>query len=1087
MKKTFFLRKKVLLVLMGHLLAFLPMLGSNAKGDTGAVLGKMLFPDTQQYVVKGTVSDANGMPLAGVAVVEKGTTNGVATDFDGNYEISVAGEQSVLEFVYLGFATETRTVGNNSTMNITLTESTSELDEVVVIGYGTARKSDLTGSVVTVSGTDLKNVPVATAAEAMTGRLAGVQIVSTEGSPDAEVNIRVRGGGSITQDSSPLLIVDGFPVNSINDISPSDIENITVLKDASSTAIYGSRGANGVVIITTKSGRDGKVAVSINSFYGMKQIANTVDVLDPDDFVAWQYEYAMLRDSEDISSYENIFGGYLDIDQYNGLEGNNWQKQIYGRTGEIHSQDFGVRGGTEKFNYNFNYARFDEKAIQIGSEFIRNNLALKLNNKVNDKIDLSFTIRYSDTEIEGGGANEQNESSSADARLRHSVGYTPIPLPGITTTDTEEYSSTALIDPFVATADNDRLQKRQNYNMLGSFGWKIFDNVKLKADLGLDNYSYLDYRFYGRQTYYANNAPAADNQGLPAIIMRDRKDKRFRTANTLDIDLGKYLNDDHRLKVLLGQEYILYERNEVTQVVHGLPRFFDFDQARKLTTQGTPQSVDNFYSPDEKLLSFFGRLNYDLFNKYLFTATFRADASSKFLGDNRWGYFPSAAVAWKVSEEGFLNNADWLDALKLRVSYGQAGNENIPVGQTIQNFVSNNSTWINDVDSYWAASTILANPELKWETTITRNIGLDFGLFNNRVSGSFEVYKNTTEDLLMRFPVPGTGYDFQYRNMGETQNQGIEASLNVAVLEKENYGLNLSLNFSKNDNEVTSLGVMEAFSERTNWASSDIHNEYLIMEGEPIGIMQGYLHDGRYEVSDFDFVDGAYVLREGVADASAVLGNTPMPGSMKFKDLDGDGLVTDVDMDIIGRALPKHTGGFVLNGYAYGFDLTAAFNYSYGNDVYNANKIEYTTANRNSQYRNLSSQMASGNRWTNIDPATGALVTDPAQLEALNANTTMWSPYMNNYVFSDWAVEDGSFLRLNTLTLGYSLPDDVVKKIGFTRFRIYTTGYNVALWTKYSGLDPEVSTRRRTPLTPGVDFSPYPRSRQFVLGVNLNF
>jgi len=261
----------------------------------------------------------------------------------------------------------------------------------------------------------------------------------------------------------------------------------------------------------------------------------------------------------------------------------------------------------------------------------------------------------------------------------------------------------------------------------------------------------------------------------------------------------------------------------------------------------------------------------------------------------------------------------------------------------------------------------------------------------------------------------------------------------------------------------------------------------MIMEGEPIGIMQGYLHDGRYEVSDFDFVDGAYVLREGVADASAVLGNTPMPGSMKFKDLDGDGLVTDVDMDIIGRALPKHTGGFVLNGYAYGFDLTAAFNYSYGNDVYNANKIEYTTANRNSQYRNLSSQMASGNRWTNIDPATGALVTDPAQLEALNANTTMWSPYMNNYVFSDWAVEDGSFLRLNTLTLGYSLPDDVVKKIGFTRFRIYTTGYNVALWTKYSGLDPEVSTRRRTPLTPGVDFSPYPRSRQFVLGVNLNF
>src|SRR5690606_13101521 len=414
-------------------------------------------------------------------------------------------------------------------------------------------------------------------------RMAGVQVTTSEGSPDAEINIRVRGGGSITQDSSPLLIVDGFPVNSINDISPSDIENITVLKDASSTAIYGSRGANGVVIVTTKSGKDGKVSVSLNSFYGMKRIANTIDVLSPEDYVAWQYEYALLRNPDDISSYENIFGLYSDIDQYNGMKGNNWQKLIYGRTGEVHSQDLGVRGGTEKLNYNFNYARFDEKAIQIGSDYLRNNLSLKLSSKVSDKVDLSFTVRYSDTEINGGGANEQNETSSADARLRHSVSYTPIPLPGLTTSDTEEYSSTALIDPYIATADNDRLQKRTNYNTLGSFGWKIFENVKFKSDFGLDNYGYLDYRFYGRQTYYANNAPAAENQGMPALIMRDRKDRRFRTANTLDINFGKYVGDNHGLKLLLGHEYIFYERNEVTQVVHGLPIYFDFDQSRKLT------------------------------------------------------------------------------------------------------------------------------------------------------------------------------------------------------------------------------------------------------------------------------------------------------------------------------------------------------------------------------------------------------------------------------------------------------------------------------------------------------------------------
>lgn len=1087
MRKKLFLVKKVLLVLVCQFLVFAPFAVSGNNLSDKLELGNNLSSLLQQPTVRGNITDTNGLPLAGVSVVEKGTTNGVVTDFDGNYQITVAGKESVLEYSYLGYGKVTRTVGGNSVINVTLEETTSELDEVVVIGYGTAKKGDLTGSVVAVSGETLQSVPVSNASEALTGRLAGVQVTSTEGSPDAEINIRVRGGGSLTQDSSPLLIVDGFPVNSINDISPSDIESITVLKDASSTAIYGSRGAYGVVIVTTKSGKDGKVSVSFNSFYGMKRLADKIDVLGVEDYVAWQYEYAMLSDSEDISSYENIFGAYSDIDQYNGVQGNDWQEQVYGRIGEVYSNDLSVRGGAEKFSYNFNFARYDEKAIQVGSDFVRNNLTLKLNSKPSDKIDLGFTVRYSDTEINGSGANEQNEVSSADSRLKHSVSYTPIPLPGLTTDDTDEYSSTSLIDPFVAIADTDRLQYRTNYNILGSFGWKIFDNVKFKTDFGLDNYYYLDYRFYGRQTYYANNIPLAENQGMPALIMRDRKDRRYRTANTLDIDFSKYFNESHNLKLLLGQEYIFFERNQVTSVLHGFPEFFNFDQSRKLTTQGTPFSTDNYYSPDDKLLSFFGRVNYDFLNRYLFTATFRADASSKFSEENRWGYFPSAAFAWKVSEESFLRDVSWMDLLKFRISYGQAGNNNIPVGQTVQNFESNTSAWINGVDSYWAASSTLANPDLKWETMVTRNVGMDFGFFNGRLSGTVEFYRNSTTDLLIEFPVAGSGYSTQFRNMGEIQNEGIDASLNIKVIDKPKYGVDLSINVNKNTNEIKSLGIMDDYSDRTNWASTDLPNEYLVAVGQPVGIMQGYVHDGRYEVSDFDYVNGEYILKPDVADASEVLGLDPMPGSMKFKDLNGDGVVNIDDTKIIGNAQPKYTGGFVLNAFAYGFDLSAAFSFSYGNDVYNANKIEFTTANRNSQYRNLSTEMASGVRWTNIDPATGALVTDPAQLEALNANTTMWSPFMTRYVFSDWAVEDGSFLRLNTLTLGYTLPEDAVSKVGLDRLRFYVSGYNVALWTKYSGLDPENSTRRRTPLTPGVDYSAYPRSRQFVFGVNLNF
>ncbi|WP_455168893.1 SusC/RagA family TonB-linked outer membrane protein, partial [Aegicerativicinus sediminis] len=672
----------------------------------------------QNISVSGTVIDGeNGGPLPGLTILEKGTTNGATTDFDGNYTINVSGSNAVLVFSYIGYLTQEINVNGRSNIDVTMSANLEALDEVVVVGYGTTRKSDLTGSVVAIGGDDLKQQSISSVAETLTGRLAGVQVLSTEGSPDAEINIRVRGNGSLTQDSTPLIIVDGFPVNSMSDISPSDIDNISVLKDASSTAIYGSRGANGVVIITTKSGKEGKIGVNFNTFYGVKKIANTIDVLDPEDYVKWQYEYALLSDPEELDSYERYFGLWQDYDQYLGMKGNNWQKQIYGRMGEVVNRDLSVRGGSEKINFNFNYALYDEKTIMVGSNFKRNNLTLSLKSKASEKVDLAFTVRYSDTEINGGGANEQNEVSSADARLRHSVGYSPIPLPGLTTTDTDEALSSYLVNPFVAVDDNQRKQLRKNFNMLGSFSWKILENLQFKSDFGLDNRNDQDYRFYGRSTYYANNRPSAENQGLPALVYRDRKRESFRNANTINFDFNKYLGDNHDLKLLIGEEMIVTKDVSEFTEIQGFPKDFDFDTTRKLTTQGIPQSVDNFYAPDDKLLSFFGRLNYSLMDKYLLTATFRADGSSKFLGDNRWGYFPSAAIAWKINEENFLKDSDWLDALKLRLSYGEAGNNNIPTGQTVQSFESSPTTYLNNIPTYWAASNTLANPDLKWETT----------------------------------------------------------------------------------------------------------------------------------------------------------------------------------------------------------------------------------------------------------------------------------------------------------------------------------------------------------------------------------
>ena len=1045
--------------------------------------------DQQDVKVSGVVKDAQGMPIPGVNIMEKDTKNSAQTDFDGKFSIRVKGSTSVLIFSFIGYETLSKTVGQNNSLNVVLKDENSKLNEVVVIGYGTTRKKDLTGSVVSISGEDLKKQPISNVAEALTGRLAGVQVSSSEGSPDADIKIRVRGGGSLTQDASPLIIVDGFPVNSMSDISSSDIENITILKDASSTAIYGSRGANGVIIITTKTGKEGKITVNYNYFYGFKKIAKTIDVLEPGDFVKWQYEYALLKDNK-ADSYEKYFGSWQDHDQYQGLQGNNWQKQIYGRLGETQSRDLGIRGGSDKVNFNFNYAHYDEKTIMQGSDFERNNISLSLRAKAGEKIDLSYTLRYSDTEINGGGTNEQKEISAADARLRHSVGYSPIPLPGLTTDNTDEALSSYLINPFVAIDDNQRLQIRKNFNMLGSFSWKAFENFQLKSDLGLDNYYNSDYRFYGRSTYYAINRPIAKNIGKASIIMTDGKNVRFRSANTINYDFKKILGENHRLKLLLGEEMMVYRTNEVTSEIQGFPKDFDFATARKLTSQGTPLTVDNFYSPDDKLLSFFGRVNYDINDRYLFTATYRMDGSSKFLANNRWGYFPSAAAAWKINEENFLKDVSWINALKLRASYGQAGNNNIPAGQTTQTFEAKVTTYVNNVSNYWAASNTLFNPDLKWETTVTQNFGLDFDLFKGRINGSVEVYNNKTKDLLINFPIPGSGYGSQYRNFGSTQNTGVEASLNLVAIDKKDYGLNFSFNIGINKNKITSLGSLQNLLANTGWASTQISDDFIVNVGESLGQMNGYVSEGRYEVSDFNYDAGTgkYTLKAGVADATEIVG-VVKPGMMKLKNVDGsiDNKVTVKDKTVIGNANAKHTGGMVINANAYGFDLSAAFNWSVGNDVYNANKIEFNTSNDNGQFRNLTTDMADGKRWTNIDEATGALVTDPDALTALNANTTMWSPYMKNFVFSDWAVEDGSFLRLNMLTLGYSVAETFISKIGLSKLRFYATANNVFIITKYSGLDPEVSTRRKTPLTPGVDYSGFPRSRQLVVGLNLNF
>ena len=1060
-----------------------------------------------QTTITGIVTDETGEPLIGAGVVVEGTTTGTITGIDGDYMLTVPADAVNLVFSFIGLADQVVAINGQTQINVTLSADQTFLDEVVVVGYATVKRRDLLGSVSSVGADKLTEQPVVNVSQALSGKMAGVSVVTTEGDPDADIKIRVRGGGSITQDSSPLYIVDGFPVESINDISSSEIASIDVLKDAFSTAIYGSRGANGVVIVTTKSAEKGqKVSVKLNTYYGLKWMANpgAVVAMDPENFVKFQYELGSIRD--DLSShYTPYFGSFEDIDLYSGIAGNNWVKAVFGNTGSTFSADASVSGSGENYNWTLGYAHMGDQAIMVGSNYMRDNLNFKGNFKTSKTTSVDVNVRYSRINVRGGGANGINDraTTSGNGRLKHSVSYAPIPVAATTTDSDLEQDFGDNAPPLRSVSDNDSRRIRSTWNANAAFNWKIIDNLSLKIEGGLEDYRQGDDRFYGLTTYYVANQSTVKN--TPSTEHKEIFRTRYRNTNTLNYDFEKVLkNSDHSLTALIGEEMTITKSNTLTDLVDGFPVFYDATMAWNFMASGVPASSNNKYSADDKLLSFFGRVNYDYKHRYSLGVTLRADGSSKFARGHRWGFFPSAAASWTISNEEFMDNAhSWVDQLKLRYSFGTAGNNNIPSGQLLKEYASSTSSWISMSQNIFTAGKILNNPDLTWETTYTHNIGLDFSFWQSRLSGSIEVYQNDTKNLLINFPIPGSGYDSQYKNVGSTRNRGIELTLNAPVVSTKDFSLNIGGNIAYNQNRVTDLGGLKSIKAQSYWASTEIGDDYIVQVGQPLGNMYGYQMDGFYSVDDFTWDGAKWVLNDGVPDASAIIGAAYMrPGAPKYKDIaknveekdaEGnvigyttDGKITAADRTVIGNAAPDFTGGFNFSGYYKGFDFSANFNFMIGNQVYNANKIEFTSS-RKYYNRNLLNVMDVDKRWTNVDWTTGELITDPDQLKAVNAGKTMWNPAIGNAVFSDWAVEDGSFLRLQSATIGYTLPEKLTEKVHIRKLRIYVTGTNLFCLTKYSGYDPEVDTRRATPLTPGVDYSAYPKSIGFVAGLNLTF
>ncbi len=1143
------------------------------------MLSALLFVGmaAQARVISGTVKDQTGETIISASVVVKGTTIGTVTDFDGNYSLDVPDDAKVLVFSYIGMKTQELNITGN-TMNVVLSENSEVLEEVVVTGYGTTKKRDVVTSVASVGAEQLKDIPVTSAAEALQGKLSGVTVTTTEGSPDADVKIRVRGGTSLTQSNEPLYIVDGFPVSSISDIAPSDIASMDVLKDAAATAIYGAQGANGVIIITTKDTQsaDGEkmtIHADYTGYMGWRHIAKKYNMMDGEDFLRMQYEYAYFDGKGQDSKLLDNFYKYFDRVGYNKTEKTHgsfssvieqWRKfrtdesalsaafpnmsqnqlDIYhafkDENGDIDWQDatfggnhlnsnhtFNISGGMKSANFNFTYNRIDDHSIMYGSNYSRNNISLKTKFKPIKNLTIAATARYTNTNVLGAGTNSaQDAGSTSESRLRNAVSF--IPLPGIEAyiKDMEDDTDLGnLWNPIIAIDDSYKKKVDNKLTLNGYVSYKFLKYFTLKAELGYENRTVAQDRYYGKTTFYARQGEgnAQVGQGFGHSVSTNDVTSRLKETNTFEY-AQKFVGNAHDFSLLLGEEQTINKGELRTIYGYGFDPTLSGAQVFSLLGQAQKSTIKNYVDPTDNMLSFFARANYNYKGRYYITATFRADGSSRFTKGNQWGFFPSVAVAWRMVDEEFMAPAQsWLSNLKFRLSYGTVGNNQVDLGYLHFDYLASQSPYMqgmgtiltdgqNGTNNYLIA----ANPNLKWETTVTRDFGIDYGFFNERLSGAIDLYWNNTNDLILRYRLATGGYNYQYRNIGSTDNKGVEFSIKGVILDRRakdlSYGLTVDANVSYNHNTVVDLGGMDTYKVPTGCFSTYYTQEYeyMLTPGSAVGDVYGYKTDGWYTAADFASYNKSTGAMGGWKDAEGKAIETPLgiayPGMPKIvKDEKGE-----YSLQKIGNTLPTVTGGFNINCFVGGdnwgkVDFAANFTYSIGNDVVNMAALDYSSVCSSTRNRNLLAAYAYDQRYSLFDAngnfmrgfaaefsgnnLTGdAYKAMAAYVDEQNANAKVANPYCTSLVLTDKYVEDASYLRLASLNIGYTLARKWTEKAHISTCRIFFSASNLFCATKYSGLDPEVDTRSKVnPLAIGVDYSAFPKSRGFNFGVNLSF
>ncbi|GAB2796486.1 TonB-dependent receptor [Rhabdobacter roseus] len=1024
-------------------------------------LGNLLRRESPQPVleqtVKGRITDEAGASLPGVSVVVKGTQRGTTSNADGEFELSVPGSSSVLVFSFVGYQSKEMTVGSQTTLAISLLPSDNALEEVVVVGYGSVRKSDLTGSVAQLKMDGTNELPVTSVEQMLQGRVSGVQITQNTGAPGGGISFLVRGANSVTGSNEPLVVIDGYPVesgstrpnlgnrdgfsdtpgnNALANLNPNDIESVEILKDASATAIYGSRGANGVVLITTKRGQAGKERIEYNFRYDLSQLPRKIGVLNTEDYMAYSNE-AYLNSGRD-----SVFN-YLALANSRG-DNFNWQDVIY-RTSKTQMHQVSVSGGDERLRYMIAANYLSQEGIITNSGFNRGTVRANLDRQVNKrlKVGLNFNGAMSKTTSVPQSTSNGNISGSVVAGA---IFSRPLDKPY---TDDEELDLALIGNPatLITLSEDDNRDRTVLLNLYAEY--EIADGLKFRLNTGVNDRQTLRQTYSPRGTYYGTQNGGQAYQGVSGAF-------NYLTEYTLSYN--KDITDRHRVNAVGGFTWQEWTARGLGITVRQFPNdnltYHDLQSGNTIEKPATN-------TQQWALASWLGRVNYSFDNKYLVTFTGRTDGSTRLAPGSKWSFFPSVAVGWNIHNENFMKGLTQISEFKIRASYGMSGNQSIGVGST--NARLNTVSAVADqsiVVGYTQAS--MANNSLGWERTAQSNLGADISLFDHRLRLGFDYYKKRTTDLLLNLQIPpSTGFTTYATNVGEIENKGLEFELEGRIF-RGLFRWDASGNISFNRNKVIHLGELPRMTGSTFGVNNLSQPLHIALPGYPIGSYFGYRIIGVYQTQE--------EITAGPSDPAR-----PTPGDYKYADLGGpngvpDGQITADDRTVIGNPYPDYIFGLTNNFSWKNLTLSVLFQGSVGQDIINLNRHQLDAMNRVSS--NNVRQEAWDNRWTG--PGTSNTYAKP---------TTFGYPFQGR--FTDFIVEDGSFVRLKNITIGYNIP---VQKLKFVRsFRVFATGTNLLTFTNYKGYDPEISGKGGNAMTPGVDYGSIPQMKVYSAGFNVGF